>query len=145
MRGIISNQERAASRWGYLAVTLASGATLIVARLLDPSPSGIGTHQQLGLPPCPFLAFTGWPCPACGLTTSFAYAAHLDFQLAFHTQPFGFLLFWLTLACIPLSLYMVWRPIDPDLLLRNPWSARLVYLLLVLCLLGWGYKIRSMI
>jgi hypothetical protein len=134
-----------ASRWGYLAVTIASAATLIIARLLQPSPVGVGTHQQLGLPPCPFLAFTGWPCPACGLTTCFAYAAHLDFRLAFLAQPFGFVLFWLTLASIPFSLALAWRPIDPDLLLRNPWSSRLIYLLLILCLLGWVYKIQSMI
>jgi hypothetical protein len=152
MRPVVSNQNQnrcvetqLASRWGYLAVTIASAATLIIARLLQPSPVGVGTHQQLGLPPCPFMALTGWPCPACGLTTCFAYAAHLDFRLAFLTQPFGLLLFCLTVAGIPLSLALAWRSIDPNDLLRNRWSTRVVYLLLVLCLLGWAYKIRSMI
>ena len=32
----------------------------------------MGTHQQLGLPPCNFVTLTGYPCPACGMTTSFA-------------------------------------------------------------------------
>jgi hypothetical protein len=31
----------------------------------------MGTHQQLGLPPCTFNEMTGVPCPSCGMTTSF--------------------------------------------------------------------------
>lgn len=128
----------------YLLLASAASAVLTIARFLHPSPTGVGTHQQLGLPPCPFLAFTGWPCPACGLTTSFAYAAHLDFRLAFLAQPFGFLLFWLTAASIPLSLYLVCRPVAMDKLLRSRWSNRVIYLLFVLCLLGWAFKISTL-
>jgi Protein of unknown function (DUF2752) len=31
----------------------------------------LGTHQQLGLPPCSFKTLAGVPCPSCGMTTSF--------------------------------------------------------------------------
>jgi hypothetical protein len=46
---------------------------LAVAGVLDPSPSGFGTHRQLGLPPCTFTALFGMRCPSCGMTTSWAH------------------------------------------------------------------------
>ncbi len=47
---------------------------LIVAATLRPSPSGSGTHRQLGLPECSFkLLFDGKPCPSCGMTTSWSH------------------------------------------------------------------------
>lgn len=46
---------------------------LVVARTLQPDAAGLGTHQQLGLPPCSSLAMFGFRCPACGMTTSWAY------------------------------------------------------------------------
>jgi len=51
-------------------------AMLAVAVWLAPKPAGYGTHRELGLPPCGFLAQTGYPCPSCGMTTSFADMAH---------------------------------------------------------------------
>jgi hypothetical protein len=53
---------------GGVLVTL-----LIVARLLQPSADGFGTHQQLGLPPCSSQQLFGFRCPACGMTTSWAH------------------------------------------------------------------------
>ena len=44
-----------------------------IAGGLKPDPSGLGTHQQLGLPPCTVLSMFGIRCPACGMTTSWAY------------------------------------------------------------------------
>ena len=46
---------------------------LLIAAVLKPSPSGRGTHEQLGLPPCTFLVLFGRPCPSCGMTTAWAY------------------------------------------------------------------------
>ena len=67
-------------------------ATLITASLLTPDPSGMGTHQRLGLPPCGWLLATGYPCPTCGMTTAFAAAAHAQPRASWHAQPFGALL-----------------------------------------------------
>lgn len=53
---------------GLTLVTL-----LIVARTLEPNAGGMGTHQQLGLPPCSSVSMWGMRCPACGMTTSWAY------------------------------------------------------------------------
>lgn len=62
--------------WLRLVLVLAGGfllSLLIVARWLEPSPRGLGTHQQLGLPPCRFQEMFGRRCPACGMTTSWSH------------------------------------------------------------------------
>jgi hypothetical protein len=45
---------------------------LVTAALLEPSAAGMGTHRQLGLPPCTMVVLVGIRCPACGMTTSWA-------------------------------------------------------------------------
>src|SRR5947209_2100708 len=41
---------------------------LATAACLTPSPRGMGTHQQLGLPPCTVVQWFGVRCPSCGMT-----------------------------------------------------------------------------
>lgn len=127
----------------YLSLTGLAGLSLLLARWLTPSANGFGTHEQLGLPPCVFFKLTGFPCPTCGVTTSFAHSARLNFYEAFMTQPFGVLAFGLTVVSIPLFIFLLRR--------RVPWStfilARgvdwLIYFLIVSGLLGWLYKIAA--
>jgi hypothetical protein len=64
-------------------------AVLVVAALIRPDASGMGTHRQLGLPPCGWLASTGYPCPTCGMTTSFSAAANSQPIASVAAQPFG--------------------------------------------------------
>jgi len=79
-------------------------AVLVTAAMLTPAVEGHGTHTQLGLPPCGFLVYSGYPCPGCGLTTSFSHMIRLEVIGAFHANPFGILLFLSTAAIIPISL-----------------------------------------
>ncbi len=95
-----------------------STAALAVARCLHPSATGVGTHVQLGLPPCRFLAITGIPCPSCGLTTSFAFAAHLEFGRAFIASPFGLLLFFAMFLAIPAICIQLWRRVSYESIFR---------------------------
>lgn len=76
---------------------------LATAGLLEPDARGFGTHVQLGLPPCGFLALTGAPCPGCGLTTAFAHAVRGDLALAASANPFGLLLFALVCVMVPFA------------------------------------------
>ena len=64
-------------------------AVTTVAVLLRPSIHGHGTHQQLGLPPCPSVLLFDRPCPGCGLTTSWTAFVHGDFATSFHAHPLG--------------------------------------------------------
>ena len=64
-------------RW-YQRVALVAGGTvvvalLVVAAVLQPNPLGMGTHRQLGLPPCSLVVLAGVRCPSCGMTTSWAH------------------------------------------------------------------------
>jgi len=89
--------------WGALLLT--SGFVLAASAWLTPSPSGVGTHMQLGLPPCGFLVLTGKPCPACGLTTAFAQLAHLAPLASLRIHPLGLPLFALNLVVLALSVH----------------------------------------
>lgn len=128
----------------YLALIVFSGLVLLMARLLRPSPRGVGTHEQLGLPPCPLLHLTGIPCPSCGLTTSFAHAARLHFYQALITQPFGLIAFCLTVLSIPLSLYLIRRRIAWADFIHARGINAVLYVLLALYLLSWVYKLLAM-
>ncbi len=111
---------------------------LILAGALRPAAGGIGTHEQLGIPPCSFLVRTAWPCPTCGLTTSISAMAHGRFVLALRSHPFGvvgFLLMvvWAAAGLIELGTS---RPALHHLRPRVWW----VWVGVVGLVIGWGIK-----
>jgi hypothetical protein len=69
-------------RASLVMMTFALVAVFTVALALDPYQDGkvwlTETHRQLGLPPCTFKRLTGYPCPSCGMTSSFALAVRGD-------------------------------------------------------------------
>lgn len=106
-------------RIGYAVVSMASIAVLVAARLLEPSPSGHGTHEQLGLPPCTFHLLTGHKCPGCGMTTSFAHLARGELSHAFAANPFGPLLFAIAALLASAAALLALRPRPVEEVLRN--------------------------
>lgn len=78
---------------------------LITARCLTPAEIGYGTHQQLGLPACTSVALFNATCPACGMTTSWAWATRGQLAQAVHANAGGSLLALIALAYLPLSCY----------------------------------------
>jgi hypothetical protein len=113
---------------------------LCLALWLDPEPAGHGTHEQLGLPPCGLVAAYNIPCPSCGFTTTFSYAAHLRFIDAIKNQPFGFLIFLGAVAAIPIGFRVVF--FRYSVLIRTqqwPWWT-IIILTVSGWLLGWAYK-----
>lgn len=84
-------------------------AVLIASAFISPESKGHGTHEQLGMAPCPFLAATGIPCMTCGMTTSVSLASHGAPWRAIATQPVGALValgaavgFW---ACMHVAVF----------------------------------------
>ncbi len=128
----------------YLVISGVATVVLLIARLLQPSPNGVGTHTQIGLPPCPFLFLTGIPCLSCGLTTSVAHSARLHFYEAIITQPFGLIVFFGAVLSIPFSIYLIHQRISWSRLNELCGRNLAMYVLIALFLLSWLYKIAAM-
>ena len=86
-----------ALRFLYASVAIGMFCVLITAAVLEPSPEGMGTHEQLGLSPCYFPEKLGVPCPACGMTTSWAHLMDGNVRASLETNLGGFLL---AVACL---------------------------------------------
>jgi hypothetical protein len=93
-------------RLAALAVSLACFALLLQALRLVPSPTGLGTHTQMGLQPCYLITLCGLPCPTCGMTTSFAWFARGNIAASFYVQPMGCVLAVLTVVTFWTGLYI---------------------------------------
>ena len=135
------------ARFTSLVVFVPTAVLLALARWLTPDPSGVGTHIQLGLQPCAVLTWVGFPCPMCGMTTTFSLLAHFRPMDALITQPFGVVLFAITVMTAAISLLEIVHP-------RNRWDrlfkridGREIVLLSILIAglsAGWAYKIVAM-
>jgi hypothetical protein len=111
----------------------------------DGTPRRMATHTQLGMPPCNFVLLTGKPCPACGMTTSFALLVRGDVSASMRANWAG------TLIAVLWALTMVWavaggivgRPLfiphgKGDMILTI-----VVGIVLVLMLVRWGVVLLS--
>lgn len=74
------------------SIAMVCVGVLVTAARLTPDRHGFGTHTALGLQPCSFLERTGIPCPACGMTTSFACFVRGHVLSSLYVQPMGTLL-----------------------------------------------------
>jgi hypothetical protein len=124
-----------------VALALGLLAPLGVAAVLTPEPSGHGTHQQLGLPPCTFSVLFGRPCPSCGMTTSWACLVRGQWIDAFWANAGGSLLGilaavagpWL-LASAAAERWLGWKPNAT----AGGWA---VAVIAAVTLLQWGWRL----
>jgi hypothetical protein len=133
----------AAVRSMSLFVAVGIAIVFAISALVAPSQVGHGTHLQLGLGQCTFLQATGWPCPMCGATTSFALMAHLHPIQAFLNQPFAAFLFLLSAVVFGIAgaeavdprgrWWRIFRALEPV-------ESILAAGFLALMGLGWAYK-----
>jgi hypothetical protein len=131
-------------RLPYLIYLISFLFILALSIELEPSADGHGTHKQLGLPACGFLSITGYPCPSCGITTSFSYFVRGDLLDALRVQPFGFVLFTVLIAGFAISVYATLHSIPATDLLDSVLFERVQVALLIIFLLSWIYKIYTM-
>ena len=101
----------------------------------------MGTHQQLGLPPCSFKSVFDLPCPTCGMTTAFSNAAHLHPVAALQCQPFGALLALLAAVTFWVATHVACTGSSLGLTASRIITPRLPWLLVGGLLLGWGYTL----
>ncbi len=119
-------------------------SVLAVAAWLEPAAAGHGTHRQLGLPPCTFLAVTGWPCPLCGGTTTFSLLAHGRILEGVTNQPWAAMLFVICLATVGIAgAEAVWPTGRGDRLVRlaEAHQGKVAAFFLLGSLFGWTYSL----
>ena len=125
----------------FLAIGIVLVVLLAIAAWLTPSPRGMGTHHQLGLPPCSFVIWFGMRCPACGMTTSWSHVMHGHLLQAFATNAGGTLLALTSIVWVPwlfgTALWgrFLWSP--PAVEWIAAWSAGIGLITLV----EWGVRI----
>ena len=105
-----------------LGAVLVTGSVvlLLIAARLEPSRSGLGTHHQLGLPPCTIRVVFGIRCPSCGMTTSWAYLMNGDLVSAARANLGGLLLGVMTIGSFAVTLPMAVRGRMPrDRVIKN--------------------------
>jgi hypothetical protein len=141
------------SVWGRLfagAIAIVCLTLLLLAVGLEPNPGGVGTHTQLQtnswMPPnwvqsCNFLDRTGIPCPGCGMTTSFAWFARGNVIASFYVQPMGVFLALMCAAGLWIGLYLAITGKAAHRLLQMMPAGRYLMAILLLGVLGWGWKI----
>jgi hypothetical protein len=137
----VAEPSRRVARFWNLTLAVGCAAVLGLATWLTPDPTGVGTHEKLGLPPCTMYVVTGLPCPFCGMTTSFSHMAHGQVLEGFATQPMGGVLFLMTVAGVFFFGVRTWNGAGmPDRLLdRIP--KRVALWIGGAFLLAWIYKI----
>ena len=124
-------------------IAVAIGVIFLAAAWVTPSDRGVGSHHQLGLPTCGWIAAADLPCPTCGMTTSFSHAVRGQFLQSLFAQPMGLLLAIGTFltgvlaiftAVTGRSLALIWMPFC---------SRKYIILLVIFALLAWGFKILA--
>lgn len=118
-------------------------AVLVTASLLTPDAEGHGTHTQLGMPACAWATALNRPCPTCGMTTSFAHAAHAQYLAAARTQPMGFLLTLSTAVGFWFAGHAAATGSRLDLVLGGLLRPRVLWTALGLAALAWVYKLLT--
>ncbi len=116
-------------------------AVLAVAAWLNPSHGHLGTHEQFGLPPCSFVAMTGYPCPTCGMTTAYACVVRGWLIDAVRASLFGSLLAIGTILAVAACLISAVVGRYPNLNWYRVNAVNVVYLGALLLVASWGLKI----
>ena len=125
------------------AVAVASAAVLTLAAFLEPSPTGLGTHSQLNLPACGWIATVDVPCPTCGMTTAFSHAADGHFLAAVSAQPMGALLAVATAMALLVGSFVAATGSPVASLFVRLWSRRTAWVLALAVGGSWIYKILA--
>jgi hypothetical protein len=145
---LLDDEPMSRSTRMWLVVTACILATVLgIACWINPvdaqgRPMTQGSHQQLGMPPCTLYKISGgWPCPGCGLTTSFSHFMHGNIWASLHANPLGTLM--VTLCCMLVPWFLLSALLGRRLGIwdYSEWSCRLTVLMVVLLLVQWGVRL----
>lgn len=130
-------------RWALIALAIGLSVSIGIAAVLHPRAQGLGTHQQLGLPPCTVRVLFGQPCPSCGMTTSWANLVRGNVSDALRANIGGTLLGVLAMAGIPYLTISAargrWWGFEPSAVIVTWLSAAIVSVTLI----QWGLRLAA--
>lgn len=133
----------AARRIIALTVAIACVIVLSVALALSPAEAGVGTHEQLNLPPCGWIAMMEFPCMTCGMTTAFSHAVRGEFLASLLAQPLGFLLAMATGMTMLVAMHVTMTGSNPSMLLGRLCNRWMLFGVGVIFIGAWLFKIVS--
>lgn len=112
-----------------------------VAIQMKPDSRGFGTHQQLGFAPCVIRNRFSFPCPSCGMTTSFSHFVRGEIRQSAQANTSGLVLAIVCLVMIPWSWISVYR--KQLWLVSNPENGFiwLMSLLVTITLIEWFVRV----
>ena len=123
-------------------VVISAACGLGIAAILSPDPSGLGTHQQLGLPPCSARLLLGIRCPACGMTTSWSHFMRGQWVQSIQANLAGFMLALYSAGAIGLGASVVWKGKVPSLRLQKYATITLIGIAII-AICQWGFRLAT--
>ncbi len=132
---------RGAARLVGLALAIVCAVPLGIGAWLTPSPTGMGTHRAIGLPPCGFLLATRRPCMTCGMTTAVSLAAQGRLLESARVQPAGALVAVVLASGLLAGLHALATGITLRPLLDAVTNTRTLIAAGVILVGAWGYKV----
>ena len=114
---------------------------LLTATWLRPAAAGHGTHTQLGMLQCGWVAAFGRPCPTCGMTTAFTHAAHGNIARSFAVQPMGAVLAIASAAGIWGAFHAAFFASRVGSIAGGLLSPRVLWWIAGATLAAWAYKL----
>lgn len=130
------------ARLAVLVLVLLCATPLVTACFLQPASAGLGTHQQLGLPPCSMRFLLGIRCPACGMTTSWAHFVRGSWPASVQSNSAGFLLAVLNCCLVVAGMVAIYRGEKPSPAMQR----RFAYLLVAaggIAVLDWAARLAG--
>lgn len=129
-------------RLAAILIALLPITLLCVAGNLNPDQRGLGTHQQLGLPPCSLRFLVGIRCPACGMTTSWSYFARGNWIASARTNLGGFLLAIFSLSVVWMATQVI-RTGTPPSASTQRWLTYAMVGILIVTALDWVVRLQT--
>jgi len=134
-------QSVLSKRMTALGVAGLAIALLCIALFLNPSPEGVGTHHQLGLPKCGWILAANIPCPTCGMTTAWSHTVRGELPSAFLAQPLGMLLAIATMVIAVCALVSALLGISFQFVLFRLMTTKVWIAIAGIAIVSWGFKI----
>ncbi|WP_146598586.1 DUF2752 domain-containing protein [Novipirellula aureliae] len=139
MKNETTQSRQFGKRFAAIAVGFVPLSLLITAGRLNPSPLGLGTHQQLGLPPCTSRVLFGVRCPSCGMTTSWSLFMHGKWMESISVNAGGFLLAIVSCVIVLFAVVCLFKPSIRIMNFQKP-AAIVAIGVTAVTLVDWGMR-----